>query len=115
MGSQHSGLLCYLLLSTVLICSGEELTGLSYNRQDVHRRHLHCSQRAANPPRGEGPALQLDFTAFRRTFQLRLRRDASAFSEEFRVLVEDQNGSVAADLSHLYSGTLEGKTGTTEA
>jgi hypothetical protein len=36
-----------------------------------------------------------------------LRRDTSGFSEEFKVV--DEKGAIAANLSHLYSGTLEGK------
>lgn len=42
-----------------------------------------------------------------RTFRLRLRRNAEAFSKTFKVFSED--GSSSADLSHIYSGTLEGE------
>lgn len=42
-----------------------------------------------------------------RTFRLRLRRDAGTFSGDFKVVGED--GATTADLSHLYSGTLEGR------
>lgn len=41
-----------------------------------------------------------------RTFRLYLKRDAGAFSEDFTVVSE--NGSTSADLSHIYSGTLDG-------
>ncbi|MBN3309742.1 ADA10 protein, partial [Amia calva] len=44
-----------------------------------------------------------------RTFCLRLRRDTTAFSEDFRIHL--QNGSQAADLSHIYSGELEDERG----
>ncbi|KAK0132059.1 Disintegrin and metalloproteinase domain-containing protein 10 [Merluccius polli] len=113
MASQYFGLLCCML-----ICSCEVLTGavsglspyirhyegLRYNRRDVHQRHL-LSKRAAGPHQDH--TLRLDFTAFHRKFRLRLRREASGFSEDFKVVA--QNGSVAANLSHLYSGTVEGE------
>lgn len=41
-----------------------------------------------------------------RTFRLRLRRSADAFSQNFMVVSE--NGAMSADLSHIYSGILEG-------
>ncbi|XP_077391256.1 disintegrin and metalloproteinase domain-containing protein 10 isoform X2 [Festucalex cinctus] len=77
--------------------------GLSYDREDLHRKHLRA-RRDAQPQRH---MLDLDFTAFHRTFRLRLRRDAGTFSSDFKVVSED--GTTAADLSHLYSGTLEGE------
>ncbi|XP_051928792.1 disintegrin and metalloproteinase domain-containing protein 10 [Hippocampus zosterae] len=77
--------------------------GLSYDRQDLHRKHL-LARRDAETQR---QVLDLDFTAFHRTFRLRLRRDAGTFSGDFKVVSED--GATAADLSHLYSGTLEGE------
>ncbi|KAJ0065172.1 hypothetical protein NL108_005656, partial [Boleophthalmus pectinirostris] len=40
-------------------------------------------------------------------FRLRLRRDAEIFSQNF--ILTNENGSTLADLSHLYSGTLEGE------
>ncbi|XP_076009566.1 disintegrin and metalloproteinase domain-containing protein 10 isoform X2 [Genypterus blacodes] len=79
--------------------------GLSYDREDLHRRHLRA-RRAAWP---HEHTLQLDFTAFHRTFRLRLRRDAAEFSEDFRMI--NENGPVSADLSHIYTGTLEGEHG----
>lgn len=41
-----------------------------------------------------------------RNFRLRLRRDTTGFTEPFEVFSE--NTSSTADLSHLYSGELEG-------
>ncbi|KAM3876048.1 disintegrin and metalloproteinase domain-containing protein 10 [Diretmus argenteus] len=79
--------------------------GLSYDREDLHRRHLRA-RRATQP---QDHMLQLDFTAFHRTFRLRLRRNAAEFSENFKLVSE--NIPTAADLSHLYSGTLEGEHG----
>ncbi|XP_057696489.1 disintegrin and metalloproteinase domain-containing protein 10 [Corythoichthys intestinalis] len=77
--------------------------GLSYDKEDLHRKHLRV-RRAAQPQRH---TLDLDFTAFHRIFRLRLRRDAATFSSDFKVVSED--GATAADLSHLYSGTLHGE------
>ncbi|KAM4629073.1 disintegrin and metalloproteinase domain-containing protein 10 [Polymixia lowei] len=79
--------------------------GLSYNREDLHRSH----QRARRSTQSQGHTLQLDFTAFHRTFRLHLRRDTTGFSEDFQVVGE--NGPTATDLSHVYSGTLEGEHG----
>nr|XP_046247700.1 disintegrin and metalloproteinase domain-containing protein 10 isoform X1 [Scatophagus argus] len=79
--------------------------GLSYDREDLHRKHLRA-RRATQP---QEYTLQLDFTAFHRTFHLHLKRNAAPFSENFTVVTE--NGSSSADLSHIYSGTLEGERG----
>ncbi|XP_041791849.1 disintegrin and metalloproteinase domain-containing protein 10 isoform X3 [Chelmon rostratus] len=78
---------------------------LSYDREDLHRKHLRA-RRATQP---HEYTLQLDFTAFHRTFRLLLKHNAAAFSENFTVVSE--NGSTSADLSHIYSGTLEGEHG----
>ncbi|XP_059923453.1 disintegrin and metalloproteinase domain-containing protein 10 isoform X2 [Gadus macrocephalus] len=114
MGSQHLGLFCCML-----ICSCEGLTGrsslspyirhyegLSYDRPGVHRQR-HLLTKRATSPHQDRRALQLNFTAFHREFRLRLRRDTTGFSEEFKVV--DEKGAIAANLSHLYSGTLEGE------
>ncbi|XP_070688579.1 disintegrin and metalloproteinase domain-containing protein 10 [Pempheris klunzingeri] len=53
--------------------------------------------------------LQLDFTAFHRTFRLHLKHNAASFTKNFMVIGE--NGSTSVDLSHIYSGTLEGENG----
>uniref|UniRef100_A0A7N6AMW1 ADAM10 endopeptidase n=1 Tax=Anabas testudineus TaxID=64144 RepID=A0A7N6AMW1_ANATE len=79
--------------------------GLSYDRDDLHRKHM----RARRATHTRENTLQLDFTAFHRTFRLRLRRNAAAFSQNFTVMSED--GFTNADLSHIYSGTLEGENG----
>uniref|UniRef100_A0A667YMM8 ADAM10 endopeptidase n=1 Tax=Myripristis murdjan TaxID=586833 RepID=A0A667YMM8_9TELE len=98
-----------LKLNVLLYCFHlplcQVLSGLSYDREDLHRKHLRA-RRATQP---QEFTLQLDFTAFRRAFQLRLKRSAAGFSEHFEVVSE--NGRTAADLSHLYSGTLEGAHG----
>lgn len=52
-------------------------------------------------------SLELSVSLFPlRTFRLRLRRDAGEFSPNFMVLSE--KGPTNTDVSHIYSGTLEG-------
>ncbi|XP_047442219.1 disintegrin and metalloproteinase domain-containing protein 10 [Mugil cephalus] len=77
--------------------------GLSYDTEDLHRKHMRA-RRAIQP---HEYSLHLDFTAFHRTFRLLLRQDAAVFSEKFKVISE--NGSMSPDLSHIYTGTLEGE------
>ncbi|CAL8268968.1 unnamed protein product [Arctogadus glacialis] len=84
------------------IAKGKESRGRLINNQEDH--HL-LTKRATAPHQDR--ALRLNFTAFHREFRLRLRRDTSGFSEEFKVV--DEKGAIAANLSHLYSGTLEGE------
>uniref|UniRef100_G3PBJ7 ADAM10 endopeptidase n=1 Tax=Gasterosteus aculeatus aculeatus TaxID=481459 RepID=G3PBJ7_GASAC len=79
--------------------------GLSYDREDLHRKHLRA-RRASQPYER---TLQLDLTAFHRTFRLHLKHNSEAFAEN--VIVFSENGSTSADLSHIYSGTLKGEHG----
>uniref|UniRef100_A0A8C6Q5D7 ADAM10 endopeptidase n=1 Tax=Nothobranchius furzeri TaxID=105023 RepID=A0A8C6Q5D7_NOTFU len=78
---------------------------LSYDREDLHRKHL----RARRATKLQAVTLELDFTAFHRSFHLLLRPDSEAFYKEFTVIGE--NGPESVELSHLYSGTLEGEHG----
>ncbi|XP_037530181.1 disintegrin and metalloproteinase domain-containing protein 10 [Nematolebias whitei] len=108
--------LCWLLL--VVRCH-EWITGstssispfikhhevLSYDRQELHRKHMRA-RRSAQP---QDYTLDLDFTAFHRSFRLLLRPDSEAFTKEFTLVGE--NGPMSVDLSHLYSGTLHGEHG----
>lgn len=48
----------------------------------------------------------VNFMCSFRTFRLHLKHDSEAFSENFTVITE--NGPISADLSHMYSGILEG-------
>ncbi|XP_037626947.1 disintegrin and metalloproteinase domain-containing protein 10 [Sebastes umbrosus] len=113
MGVQHYWLLLLLVACREGITGAvsdispyiKHYEGLSYDREDLHRKHLRV-RRASQP---QEHTLQLDFTAFHRTFRLRLKRDVAAFSENFMVVSE--NGSTSPDLSHIYSGTLEGERG----
>uniref|UniRef100_A0A665VDG7 ADAM10 endopeptidase n=1 Tax=Echeneis naucrates TaxID=173247 RepID=A0A665VDG7_ECHNA len=107
-------LLLLLLLLSLVVMSGavsgispyiKHYEGLSYDREDLHRMHL----RARRSTRPQDHTIQLDFVAFHRTFRLRLKRNADVFSQNFMVV--NENGSTSADLSHIYSGTLEGQHG----
>ncbi|KAJ8277378.1 hypothetical protein GJAV_G00074520 [Gymnothorax javanicus] len=98
-----------------LLCLGGPTTGaldsispfiryyevLSYDREAVHRKH-ELAKRETSP---REPVVPLDFRAFNRNFNIRLRRDATGFANNFEVNVEDAKGTV--DLSHIYSGQLE--------
>ncbi|MBN3317117.1 ADA10 protein, partial [Atractosteus spatula] len=79
--------------------------GLSYDRGAVHRSH----ERAKRETQEHKRVIQLDFTAFQRAFHLRLRRDTTGFTEDFRIHLK--NASQSADLSHIYSGGLEDERG----
>lgn len=79
--------------------------GLSYDRGDLHRKHLRA-RRSTHP---QDSLLHLDFVAFHRPFRLRLRRNAAVFSPSFTVI--NESGPTFADVSHIYSGTLEGERG----
>lgn len=48
----------------------------------------------------------VNFMCSFRTFRLHLKHDSEVFSENFTVITE--NGPISADLSHVYSGILEG-------
>ncbi|XP_030640082.1 disintegrin and metalloproteinase domain-containing protein 10 [Chanos chanos] len=73
--------------------------GLSYDREVVRQQQ----HRAKRDTLRNDPELRLDFTAFQRDFRLRLRRDTTAFTEDFEVFSE----SGGVDLSHIVSGKLE--------
>ncbi|KAM9385116.1 disintegrin and metalloproteinase domain-containing protein 10 [Pholidichthys leucotaenia] len=117
MGVQHYWLLLLLLL--MLIDCHRWITGavgsispyikhyegLSYDRKDLHRKQLRL-RRAIQP---HEYVLHLNFTAFSRNFHLLLKENAADFSEKFEVTSE--KGSTLADLSHIYSGTVEGESG----
>ncbi|XP_026014065.1 disintegrin and metalloproteinase domain-containing protein 10 [Astatotilapia calliptera] len=77
--------------------------GLSYDREDLHRRHL----RAKRATQSQDYTLHLNFTAFHRTFHLLLRQNSAVFSKDFTLVSE--NDSTYVDLFHIYSGILEGE------
>ncbi|XP_060701984.1 disintegrin and metalloproteinase domain-containing protein 10-like isoform X1 [Hemiscyllium ocellatum] len=76
--------------------------GLSYNR-DIVRHQLYRAKRSDCE---EEPFIHLQFSAHQRQFRLRLKRDSSSFTGDFRIKTE--HGLEKADLSHLYSGHLQG-------
>ncbi|KAG9350692.1 hypothetical protein JZ751_024581 [Albula glossodonta] len=108
---------CAFLVS--LICSGGPTAetvdtispfiryyeGLSYDRGAVHRKQ----QRAKRETHPSRQVVQMDFRAFNRTFRLRLKRDAVGFADDFEILLKQ--ASVAADVSHIYSGELDDEGG----
>ncbi|XP_028025856.1 disintegrin and metalloproteinase domain-containing protein 10 [Bombyx mandarina] len=80
----------------------EHFETLDYDPDDLHHQHLRA-RRSTDSQR----ELRLDFKAHDRKFKLRLRRDLSAFSDDFKV--EGSQGQThEVDSSHIYSGKLAG-------
>ncbi|XP_049869828.1 disintegrin and metalloproteinase domain-containing protein 10-like [Pectinophora gossypiella] len=78
----------------------EHYEPLDYDAGAVHAQHVRV-RRSLDAP----PDLRLDFRAHGRTFRLRLRRDLSAFTDDFKV--EGSNGEHhEVDTSHIYHGEL---------
>lgn len=110
--------------------------GLSYDREILKQQH----QRIRRETHLNNQELHLDFNAFQRylwlfrrqdiciiqpylnmhlrtfikhwllfrAFHLRLKPDVNGFTEDFKVQSEDETQMV--DLSHIFSGVLEGRT-----
>ncbi|XP_060742213.1 disintegrin and metalloproteinase domain-containing protein 10-like isoform X1 [Tachysurus vachellii] len=74
--------------------------GLSYDTDVVHHRH----QRAKRAISHEDRFLHLEFHAHGRHFNLRMRRDAKLFSEDFKLDVSGEE--MDYDTSHIYTGEL---------
>lgn len=79
--------------------------GLSYNVDSLHQKH----QRAKRAVSHEDQFLLLDFHAHGRQFNLRMKRDTSLFSDEFKV--ETSNKVLDYDTSHIYTGHIYGEEG----
>lgn len=75
-----------------------------YNHNDVHERHM----RIKRSPQDRDAALHLKFHSHNRHFHLRLKRDASVFSNDLVIEAHDRK-PLAVDLSHIYSGHLLGE------
>ncbi|KAG7307890.1 hypothetical protein JYU34_006502 [Plutella xylostella] len=76
----------------------EHYEELDYDAGGVHAQHVRHR-------RSTGSELRVNFKAHGRRFALRLRRDLSAFSEEFKV--EGSRGELHdVDTSHIYHGEL---------
>lgn len=80
---------------------------LSYDKEDVLRKHSRAKRSVTN----DDSAVHLSFSAHSKTFNLRLKRDLSTFSDNLVIL--DSHGSVLntshVDTAHIYSGHLLGK------
>ncbi|XP_053783502.1 disintegrin and metalloproteinase domain-containing protein 10 isoform X3 [Desmodus rotundus] len=79
--------------------------GLSYDVDSFHQKH----QRAKRAVSHEDQFLRLDFHAHGRHFNLRMKRDTSLFSDEFKV--ETSNKVLDYDTSHIYTGHIYGEEG----
>uniref|UniRef100_A0A672MP65 Si:ch1073-396h14.1 n=1 Tax=Sinocyclocheilus grahami TaxID=75366 RepID=A0A672MP65_SINGR len=104
---------CFILVSilshtgsSLLFRSGlkyiKHYEGLSYDRDLIKQQHQRI-RRETHPNKQE---LHLNFNAFQREFHLRLKPDVNGFTEDFKVQSEDETQMV--DLSHIYSGAVEG-------
>ncbi|XP_078054184.1 disintegrin and metalloproteinase domain-containing protein 10-like [Mustelus asterias] len=89
--------------------------GLSYDRDVIGSQHfqvkrsLHEEEPSIHLRFAAHQTIHLRFTAHQRKFHLRLKRDWSMFTEDFRM--KTGSGLESADLSHIYSGDLQGDRG----
>ncbi|XP_039175244.1 disintegrin and metalloproteinase domain-containing protein 10-like isoform X3 [Crotalus tigris] len=97
-----------LLLSQMTCSASEASPGralvksperLSYDRAALEKMHREVR-------RGERRSLWLEFRALQRSFRLHLWRDMSVFVEDVEIVMNDT--SEPADVSFVYSGTLQG-------
>lgn len=105
------GYIAFLLLAVPYIESAsrrrlneyiEHYESLEYDVDTLHEQHLRARRSTDTPA-----DLRLEFTAHGRHFRMRLRRDLSAFSEDFKV--EGAKGQLHdVDTSHIYHGELAG-------
>ncbi|KAJ7311314.1 hypothetical protein JRQ81_006930 [Phrynocephalus forsythii] len=79
--------------------------GLSYDVDSLHQKH----QRAKRAVSHEDQFLRLDFHAHGRHFNLRMKRDMSLFSEDFKLQMSDKE--IDYDTSHIYTGHIYGEQG----
>ncbi|XP_068168709.1 disintegrin and metalloproteinase domain-containing protein 10-like [Antennarius striatus] len=80
--------------------------GVSYDTETLRSSH----QRAKRALSSQDKTLQLDFHAYGRYFNLRMKRDTSIFSPD---LIIDMSGEqTPIDTSHIYSGEIFGEKGT---
>ncbi|OWR55592.1 disintegrin and metalloproteinase domain-containing protein 10 [Danaus plexippus plexippus] len=72
---------------------------LEYDSTSIHAQHIRTRRSS------DAPHLRISFHAHGRHFHLRLRRDVSAFSPDFKV--EGAQGQLHdVDTSHIYQGDL---------
>ncbi|XP_064192462.1 disintegrin and metalloproteinase domain-containing protein 10-like isoform X2 [Anguilla rostrata] len=79
--------------------------GLSYDTDALHTKH----QRAKRALSHEDKFVHLDFQAHGRYFNLRMKRDTTLFSQDFKV--EMSGEEMHYDTSHIYTGELFGEQG----
>ncbi|XP_044135639.1 disintegrin and metalloproteinase domain-containing protein 10 [Bufo gargarizans] len=80
--------------------------GLSYDMDSLHQKH----QRAKRAISNEDQFVHLDFHAHGRQFNLRMKKDVSLFSPDFKL--EMGGETLPYDTSHIYTGQLFGEHGT---
>uniref|UniRef100_A0A3B3QJA2 Disintegrin and metalloproteinase domain-containing protein 10 n=1 Tax=Paramormyrops kingsleyae TaxID=1676925 RepID=A0A3B3QJA2_9TELE len=80
--------------------------GLSYDTDVLHNKH----QRVRRALSHEDKFLHLDFHAHGRHFNLRMKRDTSIFSPDFKL--EMSGTETDYDTSHIYIGEIYGEKGT---
>lgn len=79
----------------------EHYEPLVYDSSSLHQQHLRSRRSTHSRP----PDLRLSFSAHGRRFNIRLRRDLSSFSEDYKV--ENSDGeNLDVDASHIYQGEL---------
>ncbi|XP_072100121.1 disintegrin and metalloproteinase domain-containing protein 10 isoform X1 [Mobula birostris] len=76
---------------------------LWYDRESLRRQQERVRRSALEAE----PRVRLHFMAHQRQFHLQLKRDPSMFTEDFRI--ETKSGQNYGDLSHIYSGELQGE------
>ncbi|XP_032906527.1 disintegrin and metalloproteinase domain-containing protein 10 [Amblyraja radiata] len=79
--------------------------GLSYDTDVLHQKH----QRAKRSILHEDKFVHLDFHAHGRHFNLRMKRDTSLFTDDFKVEVSGE--VLNYDVSHIYTGEIYGEKG----
>uniref|UniRef100_A0A8C5PQH7 ADAM10 endopeptidase n=1 Tax=Leptobrachium leishanense TaxID=445787 RepID=A0A8C5PQH7_9ANUR len=73
---------------------------LSYDKDALNENH----QRSKRATKEEERIIPLDLFAYKRKFQVILRRDAGVFAEDFEVISNDI--LIPTDVSHIYNGEL---------
>ncbi|KAK6476802.1 disintegrin and metalloproteinase domain-containing protein 10-like [Huso huso] len=79
--------------------------GLSYNTDLLHRTHERA-KRALSPA---DQFVHLDFHAHGRHFNLRMKRDTSLFTDDFKIEISGEETNY--DTSHIYTGEIFGEKG----
>ncbi|KAI1889641.1 hypothetical protein AGOR_G00165040 [Albula goreensis] len=79
--------------------------GLSYDMDALHSKH----QRAKRAISHEDKFVHLDFHAHGRQFNLRMKRDTTMFSHDFKLEMSGEETNY--DTSHIYTGEIFGEQG----